>query len=121
MRISRRLAVPFAVVACVAAASWPQPSPDAVAGREVAILRGRVSDLATGAPLAEARVRIANTTTATITDSLGRYQMRDAPAAECTVVIARVGYYRQQHDIILSSTRPETLDVALRRSRRSVY
>jgi hypothetical protein len=78
-----------AAAAVGAATGAPGDTGGAVAS---AVVRGRVVDAASGAPVAGASVTIPGTSVGTVTDADGRYAIVDPPAEARSVVVRRVGF-----------------------------
>ena len=78
------------------------------------VLRGRVIDAATRAPLGSANVFIAGTTRGTSTDSLGRYLLTAIPRGSYDVVASLVGYQFASLAARFGAAETVVLDFALR-------
>jgi hypothetical protein len=65
------------------------------------VLSGRVAD-SLSAPVAFAQVSLVGTKTMTVTDRDGRYRIRLAQSGRVTVLVRRLGYRPEQHDIDVS-------------------
>jgi len=66
-------------------------APSAASGQEITSVTGRVTDAATGQPLAGVHVSVKGTTIATATDGTGSYAIR-VPSGARTLVFALIGY-----------------------------
>lgn len=79
------------------------------------IIRGRVSDAATGAPLVGVQVRVDGTTIGAQTDADGTYTITGAPAGSRTLSARRLGYAQQRVAITVPEAGNATQDFALGR------
>ena len=77
-------------------------------------VRGKVSDAATGAPLAGVQVRVDGTAVGTQTRPDGTYSIVGAPAGSQFVSLRRVGYSPQRSAVTVPSVGSVTQDFALR-------
>ncbi|MCS6968778.1 MAG: SusC/RagA family TonB-linked outer membrane protein [Cytophagales bacterium] len=78
-------------------------------------ITGRVTDVGTGEPLIGANVQLRGTSTGTITDAEGKFNLSvDVASGEYTLVISFVGYARREQKISLGSSTTINLDVSLR-------
>jgi TonB-linked SusC/RagA family outer membrane protein len=79
------------------------------------IIRGRVSDAATGAPLVGVQVRVDGTTIGAQTGTDGTYTITGAPAGSRTLSARRIGYAQQRVAVTVPETGGATQDFALGR------
>ncbi len=79
----------------------------------LATLRGRITEAATAAPIAEVAVTIVGTRLGTITDAEGRYVLLRVPSGPVTVAAARIGFTTRTERLTLAAGEVRTLDVAL--------
>jgi hypothetical protein len=78
-----------------------------------ATVRGRVTDAATGAPVADAILAVQDTRLGTRTDEDGRYRLVGVPVGTRTVVVSRLGYATSTRELTLRAAETRELDVAL--------
>src|SRR5438034_262506 len=97
-------------VALVALLVAPAPLRAQGSGR----VRGRVSDAASGQPVADARVAIEGTSLTTSTTASGEYLLPTVPAGHHAVTVRRVGYAMARQELDVASGDAATLDFALR-------
>ena len=71
-------------------------SPSLAAGQGAAVIRGRVTDAATGTPLAGVSVRVEGTPIGAQTGDDGTYTITGAPAGSRTLSTRRLGYAPQR-------------------------
>ena len=64
-------------------------------GAQTGVVRGRVTDVGSGRPIAEAQVSVTGTPAGALTNSAGEYLMRNVPAGAHEVVARRLGYARR--------------------------
>jgi TonB-linked SusC/RagA family outer membrane protein len=105
---SRTLAV--AITAGVLCTGIPRAT---VAQQQRATISGRVTDQGTGAPLADSRVFLVGTSTATTTNSEGRYTLRNLPTGTIQVRVLRVGYQEQKKPVTVTAGQEMTMDFQL--------
>lgn len=79
----------------------------------LATVRGRVTDAATAAPIAEVAVTVMGTRLGTITDAEGRYVLPRVPAGSLAVSAARIGYATRTERLTLQGGESRTLDFTL--------
>jgi hypothetical protein len=79
----------------------------------LATVRGRVTDAATAAPIAEVAVTVVGTRLGTITDAEGRYVLPRVPAGSLAVSAARIGYATRTERLTLAGGESRTLDLVL--------
>jgi hypothetical protein len=79
----------------------------------LATVRGRVTDAATAAPIAEVAVTVVGTRLGTITDAEGRYVLPRVPAGAVTLSAARIGYATRTERLTLAGGESRTLDLVL--------
>src|SRR2546422_1888408 len=66
-------------------------APPAVA-QQTAAVQGMITDIASGAPIADARVTIVGTVLQSTTNVLGNYRITGIPAGNVSVQVRRIGY-----------------------------
>jgi TonB-linked SusC/RagA family outer membrane protein len=76
-------------------------------------ITGRVTDAASGQPVAEARILVIGTNTFAVTNAEGRYTLRNVSAGTAEVRSLRVGFIEQKKTVTVNATQPTTLDFAL--------
>ncbi|MBU6364701.1 MAG: SusC/RagA family TonB-linked outer membrane protein [Gemmatimonadetes bacterium] len=76
-------------------------------------ISGRVTDAATGQPIAQARVLVSGTQVGTLTGDNGRYTLRAPAAGTVTLDVNRIGYQARKVTVTVSASAPATADVAL--------
>src|SRR5450759_4084485 len=104
MRLSRVLRfLALVLLACPALA----------VGQGTGIIRGRISDAATGAPLAGVQVRVDGTTVGALTNTDGTYTITGAPAGSRFLSTRRLGYAPQRVAVTVPATGDATQDFAL--------
>lgn len=74
-------------------------------------ITGRITDAATGQPVAQARVLVAGTQNGTLTGDNGRYTLRGIPAGDVTLDINRIGYEARKIAVRVSTNAPAVADV----------
>ncbi len=82
----------------------------------VGTVTGRVTDVATGAPIVQARVLVSGTTTGTLTADNGSFTLRQVPAGTIVLEVARVGYEAQKVNVTVSAGGTATANVALKQA-----
>jgi TonB-linked SusC/RagA family outer membrane protein len=87
--------------------------PALAAGQGAGIIRGRISDAATGAPLAGVSVRVDETTVGALTNTDGTYTITGAPAGSRFLSTRRLGYAPQRVAVTVPVTGDATQDFAL--------
>ena len=87
--------------------------PALAGGQGTGIIRGRISDAATGAPLAGVSVRVDGTTIGALTNSDGTYTITGAPAGSRVLSTRRLGYAPQRVAVTVPATGDATQDFAL--------
>src|SRR5450759_799239 len=104
MRLSRVLSfLALVLLACPALA----------VGQGTGIIRGRISDAATGAPLAGVQVRVDGTTVGAQTGSDGTYTITGAPAGSRVLSTRRLGYAPERVTVTVLQTGDASQDFAL--------
>jgi TonB-linked SusC/RagA family outer membrane protein len=88
-------------------------SPGLAVGQGAGIIRGRVSDAATGAPLAGVVVRVDGTPIGAQTTADGTYTITGAPAGSRILTTRRLGYAPQRVTITVPETGDATQDISL--------
>ena len=87
--------------------------PALAAGQGTGIIRGRISDGATGAPLAGVQVRVEGTAVGALTNADGTYTITGAPPGAQFLSTRRLGYAPQRAAITVPATGDATQDFAL--------
>jgi TonB-linked SusC/RagA family outer membrane protein len=77
------------------------------------VIAGRVTDAATGAPLAGASVVVEGTALGAQTDAEGRYSLRGVPAGTHRLRVLRIGYAAGEKTVTVVSGQSATVDFAL--------
>ena len=90
-------------------------SPALAVGQGAGIIRGRISDAATGAPLAGVQVRVDGTTVGAQTGPDGTYAIVGAPAGSRFVSTRRLGYAPQRIAVTVPEAGAAAQDFALGR------
>jgi TonB-dependent starch-binding outer membrane protein SusC len=85
-----------------------------LAAQETGIVRGRVTDAATGEPVGDTRVAVDGTSLATATRANGEYLFAAVPAGHHSVTARRVGYALGRQDVDVAAGGTATVDFALR-------
>lgn len=75
-------------------------------------IEGRVVDAASGSALEGVHVFVSRSTRGTVTDRFGRFGL-DIPVGAHRLVVSRVGYVTQTHDVMIRHVAVYGLDVAL--------
>jgi TonB-linked SusC/RagA family outer membrane protein len=88
-------------------------SPAIGVAQNTGIIRGRVSDAATGAPLAGVQVRVEGTTVGAQTGSDGGYTITGAPAGSRVLSTRRLGYAPRRAGVTVPESGDATQDFAL--------
>ncbi len=83
-------------------------------GQDTGVLRGRVTDAASGQPVADARLTVERTTLGTVTLPPGQYLFPAVPAGHHVLVARRVGYAMARQEVDVAAGDTITVDVALR-------
>jgi TonB-linked SusC/RagA family outer membrane protein len=87
--------------------------PALAAGQGTGIIRGRISDAATGAPLVGVAVRVDGTTVGALTDADGAYTITGAPAGGRVLTTRRLGYAPQRVAVTVPDAGDVTQNFAL--------
>ena len=87
--------------------------PALAAGQGTGIIRGRISDGATGQPLAGVQVRVEGTSVGAQTNADGTYTITGAPAGAHFLSTRRLGYGPQRAAVTVPATGDATQDFAL--------
>jgi TonB-linked SusC/RagA family outer membrane protein len=82
-------------------------------GAVQAVLSGRVTDAATGAPVARATVSVDGGTRRAVTNEAGQYSVTDVSAGVHTVSVRRIGYAPVEKSVIVPASGVVTADVIL--------
>jgi len=103
------------LVPALALALWSLWSPSELSGQATSTgtITGRVTDGASGQPIAAAQISIVGTTTGTITTGEGQYTLRAVPAGSITLRVLRVGYSESRQTVALAAGQTVTLDITL--------
>jgi len=88
---------------------WAPP----LAAQERATIQGTVTDAASGAPIADARVAIVGTTLQAVSNARGAYRITGVPAGTLTVRIRRIGYKTFETTLTLAERQEFTGDYPL--------
>ncbi|HEU4569040.1 MAG TPA: TonB-dependent receptor [Gemmatimonadales bacterium] len=106
----RRAARAAAVAAAVALAGWARPAAAQVNGA----ITGQVTDAMTGRGVAGAQVRILGSAQGALTDSGGRYRLREMHPGTWTVLVIRIGYRQvRRDDVVVNAGEVLRLDLAM--------
>lgn len=90
---------------------------DILLGQSTGSISGRVYDIETNAPLIGANVQILGTGRGAATDTLGRFRVEGLPVGTYRLQFGYIGYEPLiATDIVVSSARPEFLNIGLRQS-----
>nr|MBA3727360.1 TonB-dependent receptor [Armatimonadota bacterium] len=87
--------------------------PALAVGQGAGIIRGRISDAATGAPLVGVQVRVEGTTLGAQTAADGTYTITGAPAGSRALSTRRLGYGPQRAAVTIPASGDVTQDFAL--------
>jgi TonB-linked SusC/RagA family outer membrane protein len=87
--------------------------PSLLVGQGAGIIRGRISDAATGAPLVGVQVRVEGTTLGAQTGADGTYTITGAPAGSRSLSTRRLGYAPQRIAVTIPAAGDITQDFAL--------
>ena len=87
--------------------------PPLLVGQGAGIIRGRISDAATGAPLVGVQVRVDGTTIGAQTGADGTYTITGAPAGSRSLTTRRLGYGPQRFAVTVPESGDVTQDFAL--------
>lgn len=90
-------------------------SPALALGQGTGIIRGRISDAATGAPLVGVQIRVDGTTVGAQTGQDGTYTITGVPAGSQFVSTRRIGYAPERVAVTVPPAAAATQDFALRR------
>jgi TonB-linked SusC/RagA family outer membrane protein len=74
---------------------------------------GRVTDAATGQPIAQARVLVSGTQVGALTGDNGRYSLRVPTTGTVSLDVNRIGYEAKKLTVTVSASTPAVADVAL--------
>ena len=88
-------------------------SPGLAVAQAGAIIRGRISDVATGAPLAGVQVRVDGTQVGALTGADGTYTITGAPAGSRFLTTRRLGYGPQRVAVTVPEAGDATQDFSL--------
>lgn len=76
-------------------------------------VQGRVTDAASGQPLANAQVRIEGTVLGALSDANGQYSVPSVPTGRRTILARRIGYGEERRPADVASGGPVTVDIAM--------
>lgn len=76
-------------------------------------VQGRVTDGASGQPLANAQVRIEGTVLGALSDANGQYSVPSVPTGRRTILARRIGYGEERRPVDVASGGPATVDIAM--------
>jgi TonB-linked SusC/RagA family outer membrane protein len=110
LRWTRRLAASFAALGALATFGVP---PAAFAQSATGTVTGRVTDAASGTPLANTTVRVVGTQLGGLTGEDGNYTLRGIPAGTVNVQFGRIGYEARSQSVALTAGQTATLNVTL--------
>lgn len=99
------------VLSCLALALLMSPA--IAAGQGSSIIRGRITDAATGAPLVGVQVRVEGTAIGAMTGADGTYTISGAPAGSRVLSTRRLGYAPARSTISVPATGDASQDFAL--------
>lgn len=77
------------------------------------VVKGTITDSDTGEPLIGATVRVLGTTTGTITDFNGVYELTNIPAGEYEVEVSYTGFAKLTEKVTIADGQTATLDLGL--------
>jgi TonB-linked SusC/RagA family outer membrane protein len=103
LRSLRRAALLGAFVVCPLGAQSTQGT-----------ITGRVTDAATGQPIASAQVNVVNTAIGALTNDKGQYTIRGVLPGSHSVRVLRVGYAEQTGTVAVSAGQTATLDLVMK-------
>jgi TonB-dependent SusC/RagA subfamily outer membrane receptor len=86
---------------------------EAQSQQQTGTINGRVTDGATKAPVAAARVFVAGTALRTLTSEDGRYSLRAVPAGSVELAVSRLGYEAKSVALTVNVGQTTTADVEL--------
>ena len=76
-------------------------------------VQGRVTDAASGQPLANAQVRIEGTVLGALSDANGQYSVPSVPTGRRTILARRIGYGEERRPVEVAAGGPATVDIAM--------
>ena len=85
----------------------------APARAQTGVVEGRVVDEASGRPLANAQVLVAETGVGQLTNSAGRFLLLNVPAGEQTVQVTLIGYIEAEQTVTISAGETSSIDIEL--------
>jgi len=88
--------------------------PASLYAQEAGVIRGRVTDAASGQPVGDARVTVERTKFATSTSSNGEYVLAAVPAGHYTLLVRRVGYAVARREVDVGPGEAAEADIPLR-------
>jgi len=89
-------------------------APVPLTAQETGAIRGRVTDAATGQPVVDVRVTIAQTALGTTTLPTGQYALSGVPAGHHLLLVRRVGYAMARQEVDVTAGDTMEVNVALR-------
>ena len=107
---TRRVAVSVAALGALATFGAPCV---VLAQQATAVVTGRVTDAASGAPLANATVRVVGTQLGSQTGEDGSYTLRGIPAGSVNLQFARIGYEARNATVVAAAGATVTQNVTL--------
>jgi TonB-linked SusC/RagA family outer membrane protein len=84
------------------------------AQQQVGTITGRITEVATGQPVAAAQVQVVGTNVGTVANDQGRFTLRNVPARAVTVRVLRVGFAEQTRAVTVAAGGTTTADITLR-------
>lgn len=97
----------------VLASAGTTSAQDSRGPRQAPVIQGQVTASATGRPLAGARVSLAGTEIAVLTDAAGRYSIPGIPAGELVVEAEYLGYKKASRSLVHPGEGAVTVDLGL--------
>ena len=88
--------------------------PVAVLAQDVGTVQGRVTDAASGAPVAGAQVVVEGAGVGAVTADDGRYTIARTPAGPRVVIARRIGFAQGRQPVTVAAGQPVTADFTLR-------
>lgn len=86
---------------------------DPLAAQQGGSITGRVTDVVSGAPLGDARLRIVGTTLETVTNDRGEYRLVNVPSGRVQLAALRIGYRAMSDTVQVSGTQTVQKNFAL--------
>ncbi|MEJ7810985.1 MAG: TonB-dependent receptor [Gemmatimonadaceae bacterium] len=91
----------------------PLAATNVLAAQGTGIIRGRIMDAASRAPVASAQVRISGSTIGALSGENGEYIIPAAPAGTRTVIAQRIGYGPSRREVTVAAGETVTADFTL--------